>query len=131
MTPKEKQVHDLERYHQVMALSNFQICQYMADIEGLQTYTHSGEVRVQVISGGDYDFNPLIDNNLCFALMEKYEVVRTYEAYDFIGWNYHVLDGANPIVITERQDFEGNDAPPISMNKAVCLAIILNAKTAY
>lgn len=60
--------------------------------------------------------------------MDKYEVERTYQPYDFIGWSYHVLNGKNPIHILERQDFE-DDLPDISMQKAVSLAIILNKAT--
>lgn len=58
--------------------------------------------------------------------MVKHDVQRRYERYDFIGWSYHVLDGLNPIHVTERQDFEGSGEPDISMKKAVSLVIILN-----
>tara|TARA_Y100001936_G_C15935337_1_gene591691 strand:+ start:318 stop:734 length:417 start_codon:yes stop_codon:yes gene_type:complete len=110
----------------VMLLSDFDICQRLANLEGLLTYEQRQSVRINVPDGDDYYFNPLEDNDQMVALMIKYDVVRTFQQYDFVGWSYHVIDGHNPAHITERQDFNGTGKPDISMAKAVCLAIILN-----
>lgn len=110
----------------VMLLSDFDICQRLANLEGLLTYEQRHSVRINVPDGDDYYFNPLEDNDQMVALMIKYDVVRTFQQYDFVGWSYHVFGGHNPAHITERQDFKGTGKPDISMAKAVCLAIILN-----
>jgi len=69
--------------------------------------------------------DPLTDDALCFQLMVKYDVKREWEAYDFIGWNYHCIDNKNPERITERTFFgKGKETADISPNKAICLAII-------
>lgn len=119
------QEKNIEMYNQVMALSDFDICKYLAEIEGLQTYTQAGDVRVVVPDGDDYHFDPLNNVNQCDELISKHGVKRRYEPYDFIGWCYHVQDGKNPANITERQDF-GDGEPDITMQKAAGLAIILN-----
>jgi hypothetical protein len=122
----KKQEKDIELYNQVAALSDLDICKFLAEIENLQTYVQMGTVRVVVVDGDDYYFDPLNNSGQCIKLIEKHEVERSYQPYDFIGWGYHVLNGKNPIHILERQDFEGNDVPDISMQKGSCLAIILN-----
>ena len=88
-------------------------------------------MRVLVEDGDDYYFDPLSDANQCVALLQKHNVERKYAHYDFIGWSYHVLDGINPLHVTERQDFDGSGEPDISFQKAVCLAIILNKSEAF
>ena len=122
---------DLVMCRKVKALSDLEICKLLADIEGLKTYVQLDSVRVSVPDGDDYYFNPLYDNNQLIALMQKHGVERTWEPYDFIGWSYHVVDGVNPIHITERQDFSGSGEPDITMQKAVSLAIILNKSDAF
>tara|TARA_R110002033_G_scaffold135713_6_gene175480 strand:+ start:30772 stop:31179 length:408 start_codon:yes stop_codon:yes gene_type:complete len=127
MTVKLKdQTQDILMFNKVMALSDVEICKYIAEIEGLSTYVQSGSVRVMVTDGDDYYFNPLTDNNQLIFIMIKHEVERDFEHYDVIGWGYNVLDGKNPIRVTERQDFDDPVQPDLSMQKAVCLAIILN-----
>ena len=124
MTIKKEQ--DLAWFKQVESLSDLSICKILAELEGLQTYVQFETVRVVVADGDDYYFNPLENNDQFVDLFIKHDVQRTYEPYDFIGWTYHVLDGENPIHITERQNFVGNGKPDISMQKAGCMAIILN-----
>lgn len=128
-TETDKQ--DLVMFCKVKALSDLEICKHLADIEGLQTYVQLDSVRVNVPDGDDYYFNPLCNNDQLIALMQKHGVERTWEPYDFIGWSYHVVDGVNPIHITERQDFTGNGEPDMAMQKAVSLAIILNKSEAF
>jgi hypothetical protein len=122
----KKQEKDIELYNQVVALSDLDICKFLAEIENLQTYEQMGAVRVVVVDGDDYYFDPLNNGAQCIKLIAKHDVQRTYERYDFIGWGYHVLDGENPIHILERQDFEGNGEPDLTMHKGSCLAILLN-----
>lgn len=110
----------------VEALSDLAICKALAKIEELQAYVQSDTLWVVVTDGNDYCFNPLMNNDQCVDLMIKYDVERIYEPYDFIGWGYRILDGKNPIRILERQDFDGSGEPDISMQKATCLAVILN-----
>ena len=121
-----KEDKDLEKFNKVMSLTDLEICMHLARIEGLNTYIQSSSVRIVVADGDDYYFNPLDDSDQLIELMVKHNVQRFYEPYDFIGWCYHVLRGENPIHITERQDLDNPNAPDISMQKAVCLAIILN-----
>lgn len=123
----DKADKDLEMLYTVLALSDEEICQALAKLEGISTYAEDGKVMVH----GGGEFNPLVDGNLLVDLMDKYEVERRYEPYDFIGWSYHVLDGENPIHITERQGTPGPDEQNIGMKKAACLAIILNKADAY
>lgn len=118
---KDEQVYD-----KVIALTDLEICQQLATIEGLQTYIQFDSVRVQVTDGDDYYLNPLENSDQLINLMIKHEVQRNWEPYDFIGWGYHVVDGKNPIHILERQNFDGSDTADLPMSKAVCLAIILN-----
>lgn len=121
----------LDMLKRVMRLSDLEICQHLADIEGLQTYVQFSSIRCIVRDGDDYYFNPLDNNDQCFSLMEKYRVARTYEPYHMIGWSYHVVDGANPIHITQNQNFFGSGRPDLSIQKAVCLAIILNESDTF
>lgn len=128
MTAKEKDL-EVDWHNTVVALSDLSICKVLAKIEELQTYVHLNTVRVVAPDGDDYCFNPIANNDQCVDLIIKHDVQRTYEPYDFIGWGYHVLGGKNPIHILEIQAFEGNDKPDISMQKASCLAVILNKAT--
>lgn len=130
MSAQEDQ-KDLAMYRKVKALSELEICIYLAQIEGLQIYVQFNSVRVNVAEGDDYYFNPLANSEQLMELMVKHDVERTWEQYDFIGWSYHVLGGVNPIHVTERQDFSGNEEQDLSMHKAVCLAIILNKSEAF
>lgn len=125
----DKKAADLAWYRRVMALSDLGICLVLARIEALQVYYQFGSVRINVGDGDDYYFNPLQDNNQCVAMMIKHNVERTWEPYDFVGWSYHLLNGENPIHITENQDFHGSERENIGFQKAVCLAIILNKAT--
>ncbi len=118
-------------HDRVMALTDFEICQHLAEIEGLNTYAQFDSIRVQVTDGDDYYFNPLADSSQLVALIEKHDVLRNYEEYDAIGFSYHVMGGDNCIRVTEVQDFEGSGEPDISMAKAICLAIILNKDAAF
>ena len=117
---------DLVMFNKVMALSDFDICKFLSETEGLQTYIKSGSVRVVVLEGDDYNFDPLSNNDQFTRLLEKHDIERTWQPYDFLGWSYHVLNGANPLHILERQDYDEQGVPDISMQKASCLAILLN-----
>lgn len=123
MKDKELAMHDA-----VLALTDFDICRHLAELEGLSWYEQFGSVRIMVVDGDDYYFNPLNDNDQWAALFHKYQVERTYMPYDMIGFAYHVLDGDNPLRVTERQnlDIATPEAPDLTMQKASCLAILLN-----
>lgn len=127
---KEKSDKEIAMCNKVEALTDFEICKFIADLECLPTYAQFGVLRVMVEDGDDYYFNPLENNDQLVALMVKHDVVRRWEPYDFIGWSYHVLDGENRIHITERQFDTNADGNPNTeerpMSKCVCLAIILN-----
>ena len=77
---------------------------------------HSGSVVSEL-------YNPLEDDSLAFQLMIKYDVIREWEPYDFIGWNYHCLGAESPIrtceIVCFKTGIEEN-----TPNKAICLAII-------
>lgn len=111
----EKKDLEIAWFEQVESLSDLAICKVLANIEGLHTYVQFDIVRVVVTDGDDYYFNPISNNDQLIDLMIKHDVQRNFEHYDFIGWSYHVLDGENPIHITERQDFDGTGKPDISM----------------
>jgi len=123
---KIKDDADLAWFDKIIAFDDLTICRLLADVEGLPHYVQFEQIRIVVSDGDDYYFNPLVNGDQCIALVKKHDVERTWQPYDFIGWSYHVLDGKNPIHITERQDWEDVDNPMLNLEKASCLAIILN-----
>lgn len=68
--------------------------------------------------------NPLTDDALCFMLMVKYDVERVYEPYDCIGWHYKCLLTQEKLILERTYFGKGEETPDISVNKAICLAII-------
>ena len=109
-------------------MDDLEICQRMAKIEGYTLRRNSLLWYFQSTGAIDCDFeefNPLTDDALCFRLMVKHEVIREWEPYDFLGWNYHMINSKNCVRTTERTYWEeGEETPDISPNKAICLAII-------
>lgn len=68
----------------------------------------------------------LINDPACIVhLMDKFEIERTFQPYDFIGWTYSQSYGKNVIHIAEDQQIEGREN--FSFGKAVCLAVLLNS----
>ncbi len=121
-----KQKKDLAVYRKVIKLSDLQVCIALAILEGLKTYIHCGGLRVETDDGIGYFFNPLANNDQFVGLMQKYNVERTYQPYDMVGWSYHTIDGESPIHICERHDKYIANRPDRTMQQAACMAIILN-----
>lgn len=113
-------------------LTDLELCKRIAEIEGV------GKIHFSDVEGYEhhlyidddedkwaYYINPLVDDALCFQLMVKYDVIREWEPYDFIGWNYHSQKDKGCERITERTYFgKGEKTPDITPNRAICLAII-------
>lgn len=110
-------------------LTDLEICKRIGEIEGHEVIISHGRVikylKVQVVCSvrPTETYNPLTDDSLCFRLMIKYDVVREWEPYDMLGWNYWCRDAKSPVRTLEvggNKDFKTE----ISPNKAICLAII-------
>jgi hypothetical protein len=127
----DKKDQDLQMYDKVISLSDLAICLLLAKIEKLPTYTQLGLVKIVAEDGNDYFFNPLENNDQFVGLIEKHDVERVWHPYDFFGWGYHVMNGKNPLIILERQQFDENESQNLTMKKASCLAIILNKSETY
>jgi len=105
-------------------LSDLEICKRIAKIEhpNHTVYCDSGN-SLTIRIPRPIDFNPLFDDALCFQLMVKYGVERTYEPYDCLGWHCKVFDSKSPSAVLEL-NCTYNDVVEISPNRAICLAII-------
>ena len=116
-------------------LTEMEICKKIAKIEGhIFAKWSEKQNKPAILKEGSTNqgrvYNPLTNDALCFQLMIKHEVIREWEPYDFVGWNYHSQKDKNPERITERTYFgKGEETPDISPNKAICLAIIKAHKT--
>jgi len=111
-------------------MDNDAICKRVGEIVGYKVtgMLQNGQ-QFGYFNGTQYFvFNPLEDDGLCFQLMVKYEVERSYEPYDFIGWSYRcscsLYKEDNKIVLERTYFGKGEETPDISPNKAICLAII-------
>lgn len=116
------------RYEQVIALSDLDIAEKLAELENIAGVKTEHGLLTQP-HGTLYQ--PITEPQTILQLMDKYEIGRKYEAYDFIGWGYWMEDGRNPIHILERQEFENRSAGNFSIGKCVGLAVLLNAHPDY
>jgi hypothetical protein len=105
-----------ERIKKTLAMTDVEVSQRLAEIEKLNVHrVDEDAVFVKNHQGKKKRFNPIYNDDACFRLMNKHDVTKDFEEYDFICFNYGVLDSGVP----ER--FLSDD---IGHNKAICLAII-------
>jgi hypothetical protein len=110
-------------------LTDLEICKKIADINGdsvfmMKSALGSNWMIAGKNHGGYKPYNPLVDDALCFMLMVKYDVERVYEPYDCIGWHYKCLLTQEKLILERTYFGKGEETPDISVNKAICLAII-------
>ncbi len=118
---------DIRWHNTVLALPDHQLNLALAVLSGHNATLQDYQVVIPK-SKKCYEnivFNPLTNPSQFLALFKQFDVERTYEPYDFIGWGYRVHDfKGSPIITTEGQDFNGSGKPELSMEKAACVAIV-------
>jgi len=121
-------------------LTDLQICKRIADIEGLNVFEVStalhgtGKEEKSIIvtyqdRPGEFDYNPLTDNALCFQLMVKYKIKPYYKDIpwppmkdDFSAMPLPVARDSNEELTTFRGWVGLTNSE--TLNKSICLAII-------
>jgi hypothetical protein len=97
-------------------LTDLEICQRIAQIEGIQNQIEQADTQHPYIYSEELnaEYNPLTDNSLCFSLMLRHEVSLTYGEY-----------AVNAEILIEKEDGEHSFATQAYCPKrAICLAIV-------
>jgi hypothetical protein len=95
-------------------LTDLQICQRIAEIEGVDLMPYRQGDRAAFAAGSQTIYNPLTDDALCFKLMIKYDIAPfkcEFGGYECVYDVDLVLSGSGVV----------NDENP---NRAICIAII-------
>jgi hypothetical protein len=95
-------------------LTDLQICQRIAEIEGVDLMPYRQGDRTAFAAGSQTIYNPLTDDALCFKLMIKYDIAPfkcEFGGYECVYDVDLVLSGSGVV----------NDENP---NRAICIAII-------
>ena len=103
-------------------LTDLEICQRIAEIEGVDFRIQNGKVLpespAEAITSKLTDvYNPLTDDALCFKLGFKFGVCIDYESGDVFIRGGDGFDGCLSVIKFEDGCFE-------SLKRAICLAII-------
>ena len=103
-------------------LTGLEICQRIAEIEGVNVYASEIQVGTCFIPTGIVDekfmqYDPLTDDALCFRLGFKFGVCIDYESGDVFIRGGDGFDGCLSVMQFEDGCFE-------SLKRAICLAII-------
>lgn len=105
-------------------MSDLEVCKRIAEIEGAKETLYSRvkpkELTAVFDNSTHFNYNPLTDDALCFALMVKYKVLIT--------WNPHLNNNCTAVIDGTSKDlpypFAIADVNDESPNKAILLAII-------
>jgi hypothetical protein len=97
-------------------LTDLQICQRIAEIEGIQNQIEQADTQHPYIYSEELnaEYDPLTDDALCFKLMIKYDIAPfkcEFGGYECVYDVDLVLSGSGVV----------NDENP---NRAICIAII-------
>jgi hypothetical protein len=95
-------------------LTDLQICQRIAEIEGVDLMPYRQGDRTAFAAGSQTIYNPLTDDALCFKLMIKYDIAPfkcEFGGYECVYDVDLVLSGSGVV----------NDE---NANRAICIAII-------
>jgi hypothetical protein len=93
-------------------LTDLQICQRIAEIEGVKLMPYRQGDRTAFSAGSQTIYNPLTDDALCFQLMIKYKISLIQHQNNtavYCIWNHDQKHATNTMT---------------NPNRAICLAII-------
>lgn len=106
-------------------LTNIEICEAIAHIEGWRTHTLGGYLRIDKDSYLK-EYNPIYDDALCHQLIINHDLIRGYERSESQGFYYTDIDN---ILLTDHKPREYFFINEHGENKAALLAIIERHKS--
>jgi hypothetical protein len=91
-------------------LTDLQICQRIAEIEGVKLMPYRQGDRTEFSAGSQTIYNPLTDDSLCFKLMVKHEL--------------SIINIAKDLFMVQCKMITVDTSDSVNIKKAICLAII-------
>jgi hypothetical protein len=91
-------------------LTDLEICQSIAEIEGVELMPYRQGDRTAFSAGSQTIYNPLTDDALCFKFIVKHEI--------------SIINISEGLFMVQCKMITVDTSDSVNINKAICLAII-------